>query len=369
MALKNISDIVSDTYITTLKVILFIGLAFTLLNLLANLFRWRSLYFLIGMLSIGLVFCATLSNGMVFRSIRVHQGSSNLATSCNEMQRTLAESELTKAGMDQWCKTKYLPLATKCEKINNALYWEKYIKAYKKTWTTRSLDGSCCRQAASFILYPFFCLAWCTFCWCVLMVLMIGADFYLSDTTEQLVNFDKRTGGCDYLTVFLCLALLGCIIALCFYKVPAPATNPYVSSYNSFTTKNLKDANFTPVPSSVLKKATVTSDLCYSWDTKTLPLVKLNTAVTAGTQGFRVAILTKNSTLKYGGVSQKSQVGPSASRVAFWPGQNNSADASLFIYGFADEVNTLLKTIKVCPIDLNLPEKVWVEIQQVDQLT
>jgi hypothetical protein len=369
MALKNIPEIVSGTYITSLKVIFFIGLAFSLLNLLANLFRWRSLYFLIGMLSIGLVFCSVISNGMVFRSIRVHQSSPDLASSCNEMQRTLAESELTKAGMDQWCKTKYLPLATKCEKINNALFWEKYIKDAEKTWTTRSLDGSCCRQAASFMLYPFFCLAWCTFCWSVLMVLMIGANFYLSDTTEQLVNFDKKTSGCDWLTVFLCLALLGCIIALMFHKVPAPVTNPYVSSYNSFTTKNLNDANFTPVPSSVLKKATVTNDLCYSWSTKSLPLVKLDPAVTGGTQGFRVAILAKNSTLKYGAVSQKSQVGPTASRVVFWPGQNNSADAALFIYGLADEVNTLLKTVKVCPIDLNMAEKYWVDIQQVDQQT
>ena len=106
-----------------------------------------------------LLFSGVISDSMIFRSLKVHQTSSDAAVLCNEMQRTLSETDLTAPGMDQWCKTKYLlNKSDTCGKDSNVLYWEQYQKDKNKTWITKTLDGSCCRQSTSYMLWPFWCL-------------------------------------------------------------------------------------------------------------------------------------------------------------------------------------------------------------------
>lgn len=255
-----------------LFILAWVGLGIATLNILINIFKSRNGYFVLGAVMMVLVVMSVFVNGVLWRNLRLHQTSAGLSESCNDTQRTISENDLVGGGWDKWCIRKYLETGT-CRKVDLAFYWEKWQK--DQTSTTKTLDPSCCKQAVSYLLWPLFCLGFCSFFFTVFLMFGLGCNWFLAYAEVQTSVHEKKFVWSDWAVLLLALIAIGLALLLFFWiKLGKTTQNPFSGSYYDLEAHEKEDPNYKIVPGSIIKDANDHRPLCYLWDKTRMPLAK-----------------------------------------------------------------------------------------------
>ena len=373
------------SYLTTLMVLLAMGGVLLFLNAIWNLFKKRSGHFIFGTILIIYVFVFVCFLGLMLRSFRKTQFN-NLQNASNGTCRDLI-SNFNQSCISKFCPNKYLSAGSSCTKEFLSVNWEKDN-------SLRYINPCCCNNVSSSFLCPLYYAAINCLLFLLAVIVGIGANYYLSDTSEYLEFSDKKFGLFELLFV---IGIILCLIAFGFYWGFKPAdsicaqnpNDPIINRDQFGNIVSYKDPNFVPVnlnkvykgtvpPSAYLQGAVRYTDTTVpvSLASKTVNLQTANNIVTlngnpaaCGTNtncGWRVGVLVINGKIanNYAG----NIVGTSSARSLFFS-DNNSNDDFILLKGNQNEVNNALAQLQVNVIDITKPTQVVVNGQQVDLIT
>jgi hypothetical protein len=214
------------------------------------------------------------------------------------------------------------------------------------------------------MLWPFWCLGFSTFFFSLWAILAVGSDLYMSDISDRLDAYKQKTSIADFIALgVVAVVIVMFIVGVWWPSFTAPTENPYMANYKNSS----KNKWFTPVPKAVQKMDAKRTDLCYDWTTTGMPAVvpSTNFSTLGSHGGYRVAILARNADLRtsnHGG----AVTGTDEARYLFFAGQNNSNDAFAFVKGRLDQVNTYLKSTKICPRKLDTQSMVYIRVEELN---
>jgi hypothetical protein len=164
---------------------------------------------------------------------------------------------------------KYLATGTTCRKQDFVTYWEKDN-------TQKYLNPAACQAASSSFYWPVFLTGFFGFLVFGYACIMLGACFFLSDTSEFMEIYNKKTGLTEL--AFFALALLLLIICLIFIgKFTTSSTAGYAE--NAWAAKNrdalkdniVEDADWKTVHKSVIGGEAVLAKSSIPFNSSTMP--------------------------------------------------------------------------------------------------
>jgi hypothetical protein len=217
-----------------------------------------------------------------------------------------------------------------CRKQDATVWWENDN-------SQRFLNPSACASVSSGFYWPVFLTGFFAFLVFGYACIMLGASFFLSDTSEFMEIYNKKVGLTE--VIFFVLALVALIIALLFIgKLKSSAGAGYQE--HPWATKNRlaeegqfpDDPDYKVVNDSLSNvSASQSSDIEY--DPATMPKAVAGSCTT-GKCGFRVAILARNA--KFDDEPSAPVLLDDSARYVFFPGCENSADDFIFLKGDQD---------------------------------
>lgn len=187
-------------YVTTLIVMLAVGVGLLFLNCVWNLLKKRVGHFFFSIVLILFVFVFVCFLGLLLREQRHSQfesiKSSNLR--CRDFINNFSSADI-----EGPCPQKYLPEGSQCSKDFLAQRWEG-------DQSLQSINPACCQSVSNSVLCPLFFAAIFGLLFAIAILVAIAANFYLSDTSEYLEFSDKAFSVWELLFVIACLIVIIC---------------------------------------------------------------------------------------------------------------------------------------------------------------
>lgn len=210
---------------TILKWLIITTMILAFLTMFFNIAKKRILYFIFGILLLIAAILLVGACAIHLRKLRkVNDPSKVEPITCRNNLIATHEDQV-----NQNCSSgKYLPAGQTCRKQDATTYWEKDNSA-------KFLNPAACSSVSSGFFWPVFLTGFFAFLVFGYALIMIGASFFLSDTSEFMEIYNKKVGLPEI--IFFVLALLALIVALIFMgKISGNAKSGYQE--HPWATKN-----------------------------------------------------------------------------------------------------------------------------------
>ena len=369
--------------LTTLMILLIIGIILLFLNAILNIFRKRSGHFIFGVLLIVWVFVTVCVLGLLLRDMRKRQFNEiKDNSSCSKMLDSMHQDDISHG-----CSNKY---------INQTCTKQFLVARWETDGKPAFLNPGCCSSVQNWLLWPLYICGCLTLLMITAVLIAVAFNLYLADKSEYLEFEDKKIGLPEIIFAVCCVLAL---IAFGFYwgfadRATLPRTNdnnPDVI-YNSYTkgVEGYNDNNFTPVDLAKVYGGEIPQSAYVSgpnednkvntestnYNQEKIEMFTKNNILTAKVVdgncptdktkcGLRIGILAVNGRLS----SPPSNVkGSSDARILFYNDKNIKNDFKL-IKGTPADLNAYLSTLKVYPHDLGYETVVYFKGEQLDLST
>ena len=358
-------------YLIWVVILLFVGIAILVVNLIFNLTRHRLLYFVCGMALVLLLVLLIAFMGLSLRYMRQTQFEDLKNNGkCGSLMSDIHESsigELCSAG-------KYLSTNQNCTKNFLAKRWEVTPNE------TRFLNPNCCHSLSNHNLWPLYIAGCLGLLFMALVTAVIICDFYVGDSNDTSLELDKPFSLIEF--ILLGIALLFIIVFIFWFifrpKTTALSMNPYVPVAD----KNGKyiDSKFTPVDMNKIYGGNPPADsLALSPDSskpdKSARLLKtqgsiLNLTPPASCASTNKCGVSINMLVTNGKIVRKAgmaKYGSQKWRTKY--GDSNIYSESSMIYGTYSEVSNLLAKLQYEPINMTKTTPVYMWTTHYDDLS
>jgi len=347
-------EIFNDKLLASLYWIMIIVVLFMIFCLIVNVFRKRSIYFIISFIlmivAIVIVIMTALCLRELKRSIDPRRVDQERCSYSLEIQHEDVIS--------RYCPRKYLNEGTSCGTENRALYWEK-------DYTLRYVSPSACLAAHVYFHWDAFLMGYYLFMTIAFLCIVIANCFFLSDTSEFLGTYYEGNNPIAVicLVVGLCLLFLGLLTLNFIWPTIDGKVNPWLIKQVQADKGLDPDLDFKIVPEAIWN--TPTSDGCFSYSSEHFPIIEQHTCRTEGC-GFRVIMLARNGIFKGEENISKDVVGDVKTRSVFFPNNQNSDDAYLLLKGSAKDINNALASLRYCPVSIFDDINLFMNIQELE---
>ena len=351
----RVDNFFSQTTVTMLQILAIIGIVAAVVNIIINLIKERQLYFIFAVLMLILAIITLCFAGLLFRDYRRSQNSETWKAT-----ETLDLSNIDRDDLKGWCPKKYVE---GCRKQDAAIVWEDKAKPQK------FINPACGCAAKQYLSWPFYMLGIFTLFFVASLIVATGCNIFLSDTSEQLSNFNRVIGPAGIIA--LALALILCI-AFGLYFFFRHENKIGTTSIDQAAFKNPEknpDPKFNVVKREVLytnQAPKLSASSKYNLSTEPKGLYDPNSTVCkdgADKCTFRVAILSQNA--QFTTTAGPARTGTSQSRTIFFPGCTNISRNYKLFYGDQATIQTLLSTLRFTVDTVSQDAFAWVYIDQV----
>lgn len=206
-----------DPTLMALQILTIATIGFMMICLLINVFKKRSVYFIVSFILVCLTVILVILAALTLRTYRRGTNPSNIKEGA--CVNNLAQ--INEASIMKFCPRKYLPETNKCRKTEEVGRWENKGER-------RSLDPSAC-IIGNAVLYwnAFLCNYW-LFMMLACLCGMTTCCFFLSDTSEFLGIYYENTNMVMIISLLLGLliATVGLVYVLFYSGVLSPSVNP-----------------------------------------------------------------------------------------------------------------------------------------------
>ena len=194
-------------------------LAVVIFGLIVNVFKKRSVYFILSFVFIVSAVIIVITAALSIRGLRTSFNPSKMSTTkCMQNLAIIGESSVK-----SFCQRKYLPIGNTCTKDSKATYWEKDN-------TSRSLDPSSCVSATGALYWNLFMAGFWVFMALGFLCILSATCFFLSDTSEFLGISYNNTNMIMVVSMLVGILLVAAGVFGIFYfgNNLEPNVNPWV---------------------------------------------------------------------------------------------------------------------------------------------